>query len=86
MEDGFSVPASVVSSVLNRTGRSASGGTKRGFSAWDGARVVDRGRLVVDYVIRDDEVLSRTTVSQVGDFPIASGAVGFCDFAGAHLS
>jgi hypothetical protein len=50
------------------------------------AGLTDRGRLVVDYVIQDDEVLSRTTVSQVGDFPIASGAVGFCDFVSAHLS
>jgi hypothetical protein len=90
MEDGFSGPASVVSSVLNADGtvskRVVFSGTKRQFSAWDGARVVDRGRLVVDYVIQDDEVLSRTTVSQVGDFPIASGAVGFCDFVSAHLS
>ena len=33
-----------------------------------------------------DEILSRTEVSRVGDFPIASGVVGFCDFAGEHLA
>lgn len=90
MEDNFSGPAKVISSVVNADGtvskRVVFSGTKREFLAWDGAQAIDRGRLVVDYVIQDDEVLSRTTVSQVGDFPIASGAVGFCDFATAHLS
>lgn len=45
-----------------------------------------RSRLVVDYVIRGDEILSRTEVSRIGDFPIASRQVGFCDFMDAHLS
>jgi len=90
MEDDFSGPARVVSNVVNTDGtvskRVIFSGTKRIFTAWDGAVVADRGRLVVDYLIKDDEILSRTEVSRVGDFPIASGAVGFCDFAGEHLA
>jgi hypothetical protein len=91
MEDDFSGPAMVVSAVVNPDGsqskRVVFDGTKRVFKAWDGTVVADRGRLVVDYVISaDDEIVSRTLVSQVGDFPIASGDVGFCDFAQEHLA
>jgi hypothetical protein len=89
-EDDFSGPARVIAVSANPDGslnkRVVFDGTKRIFKAWDGAVVADRGHLVVDYVVLDDEVVSRTTVTQVGDFPIASGAVGFCDFMGAHLS
>lgn len=90
MEDDFSGPAKVVSSVINADGtesrRVIFSGIKHEFIAWDGTVVADRGRLVVDYVIQGDQILSRTLVSQVGDFPIASGVVGFCDFATAHLA
>lgn len=89
-EDDFSGPARVVSIVVNADGtiskRVIFSGTKRLFKAWDGAVVADRGRLVVDYVIADDEILSRTEVSRVGDFPIASGVVDFCDFMTMHLA
>jgi hypothetical protein len=90
MEDDFSGPAKVISVVANQDGtvskRVVFSGTKRIFKSWDGAVVADRGRLVVDYVILDDEVVSRKTVSMVGDFPIATGAVNFCGFATQHLS
>jgi hypothetical protein len=89
-EDDFSGPAHVVAVRVNADGslskRVVFDGTKRLFRAWDGATVADRGRLVVDYLILHDEILSRTVVSQVGDFPIASGAVGFCAFHGEHLA
>lgn len=90
MEDDFSGPAKLLSAVVNDDGtmtkRVVFSGIKREFVAWDGVVVADVGRLVVDYVFAGDELLSRTMVSQVGEFPIASGAVDFCDFAAQHLS
>src|SRR5262245_35450929 len=81
MEDNFSGPAKVLSWVLNADGteskRVVFSGLKREFRAWDGTVVADRGRLVVDYLIQGDEILSRTEVSRAGDFPIASGTVDF---------
>jgi len=91
-EDGFSGPARVISAVRNADGSTSKRviftGTKRQFSAWDGTVVSDRGRLVVDYLISaDDQIISRTVVSQVGDFPIASaGQNAFCDFMSTHLA
>ena len=88
--DEFSGPAKVIAATVNTDGSTSKrvvfSGTKREFRAWDGAVVADRGRLVVDYVILNDRIVSRTLVSQVGDFPIASGAVGFCEFVGARLA
>ena len=93
-EDDFSGPAKVITAVANPDGtvskRVVFDGTKRIFTAWNGDVVADRGVLVVDYLIGFDDngdgyVISRTLVRQVGDFPIASGQVDFCDFLTAHL-
>ena len=90
MEDDFSGPASRIfvtslsdGSTLYRVGFS---GIKRQFLASDGASVRDIGRLVVDYVFdAHGDFVSRTLVSQQGDFPIASGNVGFCEFLVSHI-
>ena len=90
-EDGYSGPARVQTGVPNADGsftrRAEFSGIKRIFDAWDGTAVTDRGRLVVDYLLSaDEDLISRTEVSRVGDFPIATGTVTFCGFMTVHLA
>ena len=90
MEDDFSGPASQLSVVQLPDGtthyRVVFEGIKEEYRASDGATATDRGRLVVDYVFGSDgSMQSRTEVSAVGAFPIASGQVTFCGFLTEHL-